>query len=106
MKSFKKIVYSMTSLSCNTNNDCAGNSSRISRRGLSNYNENVNIKGLEQPVKIYHDENGIPHIYATSEHDLYLATGYVMAQERMWQMDLLRRVTLGRLAENIWRRFY
>jgi penicillin G amidase len=73
--------------------------SRISRRGLSDYNENVNIKGLEHPVKIYHDENGIPHIYAVTEHDLYMATGYVMAQERLWQMDLLRRVTLGRLSE-------
>jgi penicillin amidase len=72
---------------------------RLSRRGLPDYNSNLVLKGLEHPVKIYHDEIGIPHIYAASEHDLYMATGFVMAQERLWQMDLLRRVTLGRLSE-------
>ncbi len=41
----------------------------------------------------------MPHIYAESEHDLYFAVGYVMAQERLWFMDLIRRVTTGRLSE-------
>jgi penicillin amidase len=41
----------------------------------------------------------MPHIYANDEHDLYCAVGYVMAQERLWQMDLIRRATTGRLSE-------
>jgi penicillin G amidase len=72
---------------------------RISRRGLPDYNEELVLKGLENPVTAYRDKYGIPHIYAKSEHDLYLVTGYLMAQDRLWQMDLLRRVTLGRLSE-------
>ena len=48
---------------------------------------------------MYRDEKGMPHIYATCEHDLYLATGYVTAQERLWQMDLVRRSSTGRMAE-------
>jgi penicillin amidase len=99
MKSFKRVFYTIIVFTAILILIAFIILSRLSRRGLSDYNENVNIRELENPVKIYHDEMGIPHIYASSEHDLYLATGYVMAQERLWQMDLLRRVTLGRLSE-------
>jgi penicillin G amidase len=57
------------------------------------------IPGLTGSVNVYRDEKGMPHIYATCEHDLYLATGYVAAQERLWQMDLVRRSSTGRMAE-------
>ena len=57
------------------------------------------IPGLTDSVTVYRDEKGMPHIYATCEHDLYLATGYVTAQERLWQMDLVRRSSTGRMAE-------
>ncbi len=72
---------------------------KIGRRGLPDYNEELVLEGLENTVTVYRDEYGIPHIYAESEHDLYLTSGYLMAQDRIWQMDLLRRVTLGRLSE-------
>lgn len=71
----------------------------FSKKGLPDYNQNVSIPGLEQKVTIYRDKYAVPHIYAENEHDLYLATGYCMAQDRMWQMDLIRRVTMGRLSE-------
>jgi penicillin G amidase len=99
MKSFKKIFYLIIVFIVVLVMIILVLISRISRHGLSDYDKDIKIKGLEQPVKIYHDADGIPHIYASSEHDLYMATGYVMAQERLWQMDLLRRVTLGRLSE-------
>lgn len=51
------------------------------------------------PVEVARDSQGIPHITASSEHDLYVAQGYVHAQDRMWQMESLRRFTEGRLAE-------
>lgn len=55
--------------------------------------------GVKKPVEIYRDDYGVPHIYAQSEEDLFYAQGYVMAQDRLWQMDLTRRAVSGRLAE-------
>ena len=72
---------------------------RISRKPLPDYSKPAIISGLTDEVHIYRDANAVPHIYASNEHDLYLATGYLMAQDRLWQMDLLRRVTMGRLSE-------
>ncbi len=71
----------------------------FSKKGLPDYNQTISIPGLTKEVTIYRDKYAVPHIYAENEHDLYLATGYVMAQDRMWQMDLIRRVTMGRLSE-------
>ncbi|MBN1598945.1 MAG: penicillin acylase family protein [Bacteroidales bacterium] len=72
---------------------------KISKRGLPDYSSDIQIENLNDTVFVYRDSYGIPHIYATNEQDLYKATGYILAQDRMWQMDLLRRVTLGRLSE-------
>lgn len=55
--------------------------------------------GLDGPVDVYRDENGVPHIYAETTHDLFLAQGYVHAQDRFWQMDFQRAVGHGRLAQ-------
>lgn len=71
----------------------------ISRGALPSYQGEMQLSGLIDEVTVYRDERGIPHIYAANEHDLYFATGYIMAQERLWQMDLIRRVTTGRLSE-------
>ncbi|MGH9485429.1 MAG: penicillin acylase family protein, partial [Terriglobales bacterium] len=57
------------------------------------------LPGLEAPVTIVRDELGVPHIHAQNIHDLYLAQGFAMAQDRLWQMDLMRRLGEGRLAE-------
>ena len=72
---------------------------RINHAALPDYNRNVSLPGLRQPVEVWRDSLGIPHIYAQNEHDLYMATGYLAAQDRLWQMDLIRRVTQGRLSE-------
>jgi len=73
--------------------------SGIKRGALPKYSGELSLKGLSGEVKVYRDERGMPHIYAADEHDLYYAVGYVMAQERLWQMDLIRRATTGRLSE-------
>ncbi|MBI5021384.1 MAG: penicillin acylase family protein [Ignavibacteriales bacterium] len=57
------------------------------------------VQGLKGDVNIYRDEYGVPHISAGDEHDLMFATGYVHAQDRLWQMDMFRRVGQGRLSE-------
>jgi penicillin G amidase len=71
----------------------------LRRSGLPDYTSNIPIKDLTAEVVILRDSFAIPHIYATNELDLYRAVGFTMAQDRLWQMDLLRRVTQGRLSE-------
>lgn len=57
------------------------------------------LPGLAQTVAIAVDTNGIPHIFAESERDLYIAQGYIMASQRLFQMDLSTRAVTGRLSE-------
>ena len=59
----------------------------------------VKIKGLKDRVTITRDERGIPYIEAKNDDDLYFAQGYATAQDRLWQMDLVRRTARGELAE-------
>lgn len=72
---------------------------KVKTAAIPDYNKNIELPGLSAEVKIYRDAHGVPHIYAENETDLYYAVGYTMAQDRMWQMDLLRRVSQGRLSE-------
>ena len=55
--------------------------------------------GLSAPVEVVRDRHGIPHILARSEDDALFALGYVHAQDRLWQMEMNRRIGAGRLAE-------
>lgn len=71
----------------------------LATRAIPDYNRDLSLTGLHAPVEVYRDSLAIPHVYAKDEHDLYLATGYLLAEDRLWQMDLLRRVTTGRLSE-------
>ena len=68
-------------------------------RAIPDYNKAMSLPGLRAKVEVYRDSFGIPHIYADNDEDLYQVIGYLTAQDRLWQMDLLRRVTTGRLSE-------
>ncbi|MBI5216852.1 MAG: penicillin acylase family protein [Ignavibacteriae bacterium] len=59
----------------------------------------IELPSLQKPVEIVHDEWGVPHISAQTEHDLMVAVGFVHAQNRLWQMELARRAGSGRLSE-------
>jgi penicillin G amidase len=59
----------------------------------------IKLEGLQKPVRVLRDEWGIAHIYAETQDDLFFAQGFVAAQDRLWQMDLWRRVGEGKLAE-------
>lgn len=59
----------------------------------------LSVKILDQDVTVTRDEDGVPHIEAMSDEDLYRAQGYVQAQDRLFQMDLARRQASGTLAE-------
>ncbi|SNZ00117.1 penicillin acylase family protein [Flagellimonas pacifica] len=54
---------------------------------------------LESEVNVFYDTYGVPHIYAQNKSDAFRALGYIHAQDRLWQMELLRRVATGRLSE-------
>jgi penicillin amidase len=71
----------------------------LATRSIPDYNQDVKLKNIKETVTVYRDQYAIPHVYAKNEEDLYRAVGYVMAQDRLWQMDLMRRATTGRLAE-------
>ncbi len=73
--------------------------SSLRKSGLPELNGEKAISGLTADVKVIRDERGVPHIYAANAHDLYFITGYVSAQERLWQMDMVRHATQGRLSE-------
>ncbi len=59
----------------------------------------LTLTGLKEPVEVVYDEYGVPHIYAQNAEDAYFALGYVHAQDRLFQMEMLRRAASGRLAE-------
>lgn len=59
----------------------------------------VVVAGPGAPIEILRDANGIPHIFAGSETDAYFGLGYVHAQDRLWQMEMMRRLGAGRLSE-------
>jgi len=63
------------------------------------YSGELTLKGLSGEVEIFFDDYGIPHIYAQSEEDAYMALGYVHAQDRLFQMEVVRRIAPGRLSE-------
>jgi len=63
------------------------------------YSGEINLPGLQANVEVFHDEFGVPHIYAQNEEDAHYALGYLHAQERLFQMEMVRRVASGRLSE-------
>jgi penicillin G amidase len=68
-------------------------------RPLPQLDGSLSLPGLQQEVTVGRDRWGVPHIRAASAEDLAEAQGYVMAQDRLWQIDLLRRVARGQLSE-------
>ena len=73
--------------------------SYTSKKGIPDYSTDVNLKNIHSQVRVVRDSFAIPHVYAENDDDLYRAVGFLMAQDRLWQMDLLRRLTSGRLSE-------
>lgn len=72
---------------------------QLSRRRLPQIEGSLRLPGLYTEVEISRDRWGVPHIYAENHHDLFFAQGFVHAQDRLWQMELNRRIALGRLSE-------
>ena len=71
----------------------------LAKRSLAPLDGELRVPGLKEPVQIIRDRQGIPHIYANNDDDMFFAQGYVMAQDRLWQLEMWRRWREGRLAE-------
>ena len=68
-------------------------------RSLPDYNQDHVVNGLNGPVEIVRDTNNVPHIFADDAQDVYFGLGFSHAQDRLWQMTMLRRTAQGRLSE-------
>ena len=64
-----------------------------------NYEGEIELKNISSEASVYFDDYGIPHIYSENQLDAMTTLGYVHAQDRLWQMELLRRIAPGRLSE-------
>lgn len=71
----------------------------FSRTLYPTYNGELELANISDEVTVYYDEVGVPHINAQNQKDAFTALGYVHAQDRLWQMELIRRIAAGRLAE-------
>ncbi|MFI5496353.1 penicillin acylase family protein [Actinoplanes sp. NPDC051859] len=69
------------------------------RRSFPQREGTIAVPGVSAPVRVLRDGLGVPQIYASTPHDLFLAQGYVHAQDRFWEMDVRRHLTAGRLSE-------
>jgi penicillin amidase len=63
------------------------------------YEGEVQLKRIQEKTTVYFDDFGVPHIYANTQKDAMVTLGYVHAQDRLWQMELLRRIVPGKLSE-------
>jgi penicillin amidase len=76
------------------------------QRSLPQLSGDVAVKGLAAPVEVVRDNEGVPHVFAKSERDAWFAVGYAHAQDRLWQMELQRRLANGRVSEVFGERAY
>lgn len=71
----------------------------LARDRLAQLSGTIAVPGLDSAVEVRRDRWGVPHIYARTTHDLFFAQGFVAAQDRLFQMEMWRRIGVGRLAE-------
>lgn len=77
----------------------AGSLAGLIAAGAGREQRTISIRGLHSPVEVIRDRWGVPHIYAQNNDDLFFAQGFVAATDRLFQLDLWRRASSGRLAE-------
>lgn len=72
---------------------------KLVMKSLPKNEGSIKLNGIKNEITIYRNDYGIPQIIANDEYDLFFSYGYVSAQDRLWQMDILRRIGEGRLSE-------
>ena len=71
----------------------------ILTRSLPDYDEDFTVAGISAPVEIVRNNADVPHIFGATETDVFYALGFAHAQDRLWQMTMLRRTAQGKLSE-------
>jgi len=66
---------------------------------IPSYEGSLKVQGLQARTEVYFDRFGVPHIYANNAHDAYFSLGFVVARDRLFQLEMIRRMAGGRLAE-------
>ena len=92
----RNILFIIVSLACMIHTGCA-NLNTFQREG------EIHFPGLKSAVEVLRDEQGIAYIFAANEEDLWLAQGFVTAQDRLFQMHLTRLMVSGRISELVGR---
>jgi penicillin amidase len=69
------------------------------RQSFPQVNGEIHLPGLDGTVDVYRDSVGVPQIYGSSVHDLFIGQGYIHTQDRFWQMDFWRHIGSGQLSE-------
>ena len=68
-------------------------------RSIPDYSEDFALSGIAAPVEIVRNNDNVPHIFGATDRDVFFALGFAHAQDRLWQMAMLRRTAQGRLSE-------
>lgn len=71
----------------------------LASQSLPDYSKTLDVSGLTAPVEIVRDNANVPHIFAGNDNDVFFGLGYAHAQDRLWQMTVMRRTAQGRLSE-------
>ncbi|WP_193141178.1 MULTISPECIES: penicillin acylase family protein [unclassified Meridianimarinicoccus] len=71
----------------------------LATRSLPDYSESFELPGLSAPMRIVRDTANVPHVFGATETDSFFGLGFVHAQDRLWQMTMMRRTAQGRLSE-------
>src|SRR5687767_6998152 len=72
---------------------------QLAKESLARIDGRLHVRGVKADVEVLRDEWGVPHIYAQNVDDLFVAQGFVVAQDRLWQMEMWRRTGEGRVTE-------
>ncbi|MGC2672745.1 MAG: penicillin acylase family protein, partial [Candidatus Acidiferrum sp.] len=102
-KSFSIIALTLAlaaaALSQSSTKTATGNLEARAKAALAQIRGTLNLPGLQQSVRVQRDRWGVAHIYAQNQHDLFFAQGFIVAQDRLFQMELWKRSGQGRLGE-------
>lgn len=71
----------------------------LAAQSLPDYDQTLEVEGISAPVEIVRDQAAVPHIFGQSDADVFFGLGYAHAQDRLWQMTVMRRTAQGKLSE-------
>lgn len=71
----------------------------LANRSIPDYDAEISAAGIDAELQVIRDNSGVPHIFSTEDSSVFFGLGYAHAQDRLWQMNILRRTAQGRLSE-------